>query len=490
MKKPTAPVLCYVLGLSVLAMSSVQVSAQEVTRHETRSGVLEFDRSGYPTAETVRHIQTEIDYQRAVQAYIHWIPAVGIMQWRNAHFELGGKARDLIVYSTTETKQPILTGNDTTSYILSFAELADTDGLLIMEVPPGPTGGVINDLWQRPVTDLGMTGPEQGKGGRFLIVLKGTTVPENHGADYVVTSETSTILLGTRILTPDPEEGEKLLAAHKIRPLGKASETQVIQASHGNWEGWHPRGLDYWKVVHQAIQLNSTNERDLFMMQGLKNLGIERGKPFEPTPEQIEILEQAALAGETWAMANSFSKRKPVKHWDILGSQWQYILFMKNPLTQETDDYGEIDARSAFAYEAITIAEGNTLEIVDAGIQYLASYKDDNGLWLDGAKSYELLVPPDVPALNFWSIVLYGNDTRAMLVNPQGQAEINSRMDLEYNDDGSLLLTFSPNRPDSAESNWTQTNPEKGFFAYFRWYAPTKEFFDRSWVMGNIKEVK
>ena len=59
---------------------------------------------------------------------------------------------------------------------------------------------------------------------------------------------------------------------------------------------------------------------------------------------------------------------------------------------------------------AITIAKGNTTEIVDAGIQYLASYKDDAGLWLDGAKTYELIVPNDVPALNFWSVVLYDND--------------------------------------------------------------------------------
>jgi hypothetical protein len=56
--------------------------------------------------------------------------------------------------------------------------------------------------------------------------------------------------------------------------------------------------MDYWEVVHQAIQLNSVNERDMFMMQGLKNLGIERGKPLEPAAEQVAILEDAALVGD------------------------------------------------------------------------------------------------------------------------------------------------------------------------------------------------
>jgi hypothetical protein len=41
-----------------------------------------------------------------------------------------------------------------------------------------------------------------------------------------------------------------------------------------------------------------------------------------------------------------------------------------------------------------------------------------------------------------------------------------------------------------SSANWIQTNPKKGFFAYFRWYSPTKAFFDRSWKMGNIEEVK
>jgi len=197
------------------------------------------------------------------------------------------------------------------------------------------------------------------------------------------------------------------------------------------------------------------------------------------------------LVGETWAMSNSLLKRDPVKHWsDDPKSQWQYILFMESPLDQMTDTHMEIDARSAYTYEAVTMSAAATMNLVDAGIQYLAAYKDDDGRWLDGAKSYELVVPANVPMINFWSVVLYDNDTRGMIINPQGKTEVNSRQPLVANADGAVRLVLSPQKPaDVPEVNWIQTNPEKGFFAYFRWYSPTMAFFDRSWKMGNIKEI-
>jgi hypothetical protein len=468
-------------------------TAQEPTRHETRSGVLEFEANGYPTDATVERVREEIDYQRAVQAYIHFVPAVAMMQWRNAHFgPLGGKAGDLIIYRTTKQKMPIITANDTTTYVITFAELSDTGGLLMYEVPAGPTGGGVIDLWQRPVSDTGMVGPDRGKGGKFLIVLDGTKVPENHGADFVITSKTNTILIGTRILTPDPVEGQRILNAHKIHGLGKESAIRIFEAPNRNWEGHQPRGREYWKVVHQSIDLNPLEERDMAVLQGLKNLGIEKGKPFNPTAAQKKLLEEAALVGETWAMGNSFLKPNPVKHWtDDPKSQWQFILFMQSPLDQMAKTHMEIDARTAYTYEAITVTEASTMNLVDAGIQYLAAYKDDGGKWLDGAKAYELVAPPDVPMLNFWSLVLYDYDTRCMIENPQGKTEVNSRQELIKNADGAVRLVFSPTKPEGVlDANWIQTNPKKGFFAYFRWYSPTKAFFDRSWKMGNIKEIE
>jgi hypothetical protein len=152
-----SPIVLALVGAMVAWGSAAHAQLQG--RQETRSGVLQFEANGYPTDATVARVREEVDYQRAVQAYIHYLPAVNFMQWRNGHFgPLGGKAGDMIIYRTTEQKLPILTPNDTTTYIATWAELSDTGGLLMYEVPAGPTGGLINDLWQRVVADTGMVG--------------------------------------------------------------------------------------------------------------------------------------------------------------------------------------------------------------------------------------------------------------------------------------------------------------------------------------------
>ena len=158
---------------------------------------------------------------------------------------------------------------------------------------------------------------------------------------------------------------------------GSVASAAVFEAPNRNWEGHQPRGVEYWKVVYQAIQLNPLEERDMAVMQGLKNLGIEKGKPFAPTATQKKILEEAALVGETWAMGNSFSKSDPVKHWtDDSKSRWQYILFMQSPLDQMAKTHMEIDARTAYTYEAITVTEAS---VHGVGMGYNVSTRPQHG---------------------------------------------------------------------------------------------------------------
>ena len=66
-----------------------------------------------------------------------------------------------------------------------------------------------------------------------------------------------------------------------------------------------------------------------------------------------------------------------------------------------------------------------------------------------------------------------------------------SRMDLEWNDDGSVDLYFGPELPEGApKQNWVKTVPGEGWFTYFRLYAPTQPYFDGSWQLPDIEKVK
>jgi hypothetical protein len=63
-------------------------------------------------------------------------------------------------------------------------------------------------------------------------------------------------------------------------------------------------------------------------------------------------------------------------------------------------------------------------------------------------------------------------------------------MDLLKNDDGTIDIYFGPTAPEGKDQNWIPTNPDEGWFPYFRLYGPLKPYFDRSWVLPSIDKIK
>jgi hypothetical protein len=80
--------------------------------------------------------------------------------------------------------------------------------------------------------------------------------------------------------------------------------------------------------------------------------------------------------------------------------------------------------------------------------------------------------------------------TRQMVVTEHGPPDISSRKtDIAKNPDGSIDIYFGPKAPAGKETNRVQTVPEKGWFAYFRFYGPTEPFFDKSWTLPDTEQV-
>ena len=115
----------------------------------------------------------EMDFQRACQAYLWAMPLVNIGEFQRSHeTAFGASDGDIVVYTTYKAKLGILTPNITTPYIIGFANLSRT-GPLAIDYPPGLTAGGVLDFWQRPLFDMGQTGPDKGEGGKYLIVESG-----------------------------------------------------------------------------------------------------------------------------------------------------------------------------------------------------------------------------------------------------------------------------------------------------------------------------
>ncbi|WP_145433121.1 DUF1254 domain-containing protein [Lacipirellula limnantheis] len=466
------------------------IQAQETL--DTRIGKLSFTQdfaNGYPTDETVELLYDEIDFQRACQAYLWSIPIVSFAEWQKAH-EVTFKAEsgDVVVYDNYLAKLGILTANATTPYIISFFNLEKT-GPMVVKMPAGAVAGFADDMWQRPLIDMGQTGPDKGKGGIYVIAGPGQEAVAPEGG-YLAKSPTNNVFWGFRALDKDPAKAKVLLEQLEIYPLSESDNPprkKIVDISGIRWSQTPPRGIEYWKSLHAIIQREPVHERDRFFMAMLKPLGIEKGTPFAPDEHQAKLLTEAALVGEAMAKTNDFEKRLAAAHYAD-GTHWHFALVI-DP-SQRAEFYDQLDGRASWFYEAVTTSSGMVTKTPGVGQVYLGTYKDKDGDWLDGAKSYRLRVPANAPVEQFWSMTVYDVGARCLIDNPSQQADRSSRMDLKTNDDGSVDLYVGPKAPTGQEGNWVETVPGRAWFSYFRLYGPKKEHFDGSWVLPDFEKAE
>jgi hypothetical protein len=400
-----------------------------------------------------------------------------------------GNQGEMLSYLDFKEKLGILTPNYTTPYIATFLDLQDT-GPFVVEIPSGLMAGMILDAWQRVLADLGLVGPDQGRGGKYLILPLGHEKVAPAGY-YVVQSPSRTVLAGVRLLGEDKEKAIRELIpgikTYKWSPGGLGPVMGVRHAGDVKWSQMPPRGMAYWETLNEVVQTEPIMDRDRLILAQLRFLGIEKGKPFSPDARQKKILEEAVVVGEAMAKANTSDKRIEPAFWP--GTQWKHALVVS--VDQRAPDYDQLDERAAWFYEAVVISKGMLTQTPGVGQRYIASYKDRDGKWLDGSNTYKLRVPPNPPAKQFWSVTAYDEDTRQMVVTAQGRPDLSSRKaDLVKNSDGSLDVYFGPSAPDGKEANWIQTIPGKGWFSYFRFYGPTEAFFDKSWTLPDFEKLE
>jgi hypothetical protein len=455
---------------------------------DSRIGKLTFE-SGYPSQETVELLYDEMDFQRASQAYLWGLPAVGINEWRKAQTDLfKSQNGQMVSFLDFDEKLGILTPNFTTPYIVGVVDVEES-GPIVLELPPGLMAGMILDVWQRVLADLGVVGPDKGKGGKFLILPPGQegTAPEGY---FVVQSPGRMVFIGIRLLAADREKAiAELMPGIKTYTWSAEGTGEVMPvhpAGDVKWSQMPPHGMPYWESLNEVVQLEPLAERDRLIVAQLRFLGIEKGRPFEPDERQRKILEEAAVVGEAMAKANTSDKRVEPPFWP--GTNWKHALVVSTD--QRMPGYDQLDERAAWFYEAVAISKAMLTETPGVGQRYIAAYKDKNGEWLSGGNTYRLHVPPNPPAKQFWSVTAYAEGTRQMVVTKQGRPDISSRKeDIVANADGSIDVYFGPEAPEGHEANWVQTNPGEGWFAYFRFYGPTEPFFDKSWALPDFEKM-
>ncbi|QJR10823.1 hypothetical protein DSM104443_01893 [Usitatibacter rugosus] len=458
---------------------------------ETRLGTLRF-KDGFPDDETIRKVYDNLDFQRGVQAFLTAMPAASLAAIRRGLRELGPDNGTVIVFETLmDSRSLFLTANTESVYAMGWIDLRN--GPVVVESPP-QTLGLLDDFWFHYVTDLGLVGPDEGKGGKFLFLppdFKG----EPPAGYHVFKSQTYGNWFGTRgfLVNGDPKPAVASIKQHlRIYPLSLAANppaTKFVNASGKAMNTIHAMDASFFAEVNEVVQEEPNAAMDPETLGLLASIGIEKGKPFAPDERMKKILAEAAAVGNATARANAYRSRLAGAYF-YPDSAWG-TCFVGGSYLFESDGVRLLDARSYMFFYATGITPAMAIQKVGAGSAYAAAFVDSKKQPMDGAKTYRLHLPPGIPAKQFWSLVLYDNQTRSMLQTDQPHPSVGSqKAGVKANADSSVDVYFGPKPPPGKEGNWVQTWPGKGWNVILRLYGPLEGFFDKTWRPGEIEEMK
>ncbi|MGD8463325.1 MAG: DUF1254 domain-containing protein [Anaerolineae bacterium] len=471
---------------------TTNIPASITTPHkvETRLGTLTFS-DGFPDDATVQKIYDNLDFQRGTQAFLTALPAASFYALREGIRTFGPDNQTvLITESLLDSRGLVLVANTETAY--NFTWLDTKDGPLVIELPPNVLG-FINDFWGRYVVDLGRAGPDQGQGGKFLLLPPGyaDAPPEGY---FVVRSPTYGNLGFFRgfAVGGDPRQAVENAKEHfRIYPLAQAAKPPAMNFVNISGQYFNTilaNDASFFDQIAVVVEEEPLEAVDPEIRGLLGAIGIRKDQPFAPDARMKEILADAAAVGNATARTIAFSTRDQDAHY-YPDSAWK-TPFVGGEYTFSPAGVLDPDARALFFYLGWGTTPAMAWKIVGVGSQYAYAEHDAVGHYLDGAKTYRLHLPPNMPAKDFWSVIVYDPQMRTMLQTDQQFPSINGqKKGLVVSPDGSVDIDFGPEPPSGKEANWIQTLPGKGWFVVLRLYGPLEPWFDKTWRPGEIELV-
>jgi len=449
---------------------------------------------GFPTDETVTNIYDFLDTSRAVELFLNATPVTSMYAMLNGHIQIGFKPNKTvgITENLMNARSLWLTPQTTTPYV--HVEVDVKKGPVVFEIG-SPVLGLLDDAFFRFVSDVGATGPDKGKGGKYLVVgpdYEGD-IPEGY---FVVNTRTYRHWLLIRISVQKNQQVQQAVDNFKntfrIYPLAQANNlepTEFVNLSDKQYNTIHANNSDFYHELNEVIQYEPADAYDPEIVGLAGSLGMKKGQPFEPDARMKKILTEAAAIANASARSILFRSRNknvyfyPDRQWysPLAGGSHEFI------------NNGErvLNDRVSFYYYATGATPSMVMPMVGKGSVYEIGATDKNGDPLDGSKTYSVTLPGPVPVNNFWSFMVYDNQTRSILETDQKTGGVDSNKDgIIIADDGSATVYFGPKAPEGQENNWVQTMPGKGYNVLLRLYGPLESWFDRSWKPGDFELVK
>jgi len=382
------------------------------------------------------------------------------------------------------------TPNNSTPYVNLIYDVKE--GPVVVELPPSKGGysifGTFLDVWQRPVVDAGAGGNDQGKGGKYYLYY--SRGPDSNAPDgYIpVPLETYRGYATFRIITPDLEEETLKEAVTYIQegfqqyPYGSTIRHPHMDIYDQEYTALFPWDHTFFKRLHAVISHEEVRAVDKYPMGMLSSIGIERGRPFAPTKENRDVMDRVMKRVHE-ELQKSLSTVPPLRWGEK--TQWTQPVadsMISTQMSYEDENMVYIDDRAFtfYTYIAPPVRLG-------ASTAYLMLARDKSGAPLLGGESYTLTVPANVPAKQFWSVLVYDQATASYIrgANTIGLASSESP---QMNDDGSCTLYFGPKLLNDGV-NYLPTDNAENYFLLFRFYGPTESYNNNGWMLDDMKKL-
>jgi hypothetical protein len=500
---------------------------------DSRLGRLDFV-DGFPSSETSELVYDHLDYVHALNVFLNCYAGASTMALRKGLAEAGAGDNEVLIFSELmDSASLFLTANADTAYFLSMVDL--TSGPMVVETPPKALG-MFDDMWWQWIVDFGLPGPDRGEGGRFLLVGPDYDGPLPDSGYHIGHSRTTrAFMLGRAFINENPGDDpaptvELIKRTTKIYPYvqggfgtsvatllegevppGTAAEipeTVFVEASGKAFNTIPPNDIGVYELLNELVQDSPAGSTDIELMGQMASIGIVKGTPFEPDMRMKHILGSAAAVGAATARALVFDPRASEGYAFYNNSAWGNLLWVGGydfetppPLVTEQGitpfpptGARVQNARTWWWYAYTASSPALCMRLTGIGSQYIIATKDANGHPFDGAKTYRVILPPDIPAARFWSLTAYDTETRSMLQTPQRYPRAGSQAyptpAATAANDGTTTVVFAPERPaDTSEGNWIQTTPGKGWFVLLRLYSPLHPYFDKTWRPSEVEPV-
>ena len=501
---------------SIALVSTLAIAANPLMGQTTR-----FDelanlpfKENAPTKETAKRLSDELLFQRATQTYLWALPLINTLGMKEGSEKIFGAGYNVLPVwkKRLDAKTLVTTPNSDVIYAMSYLDLGK-DGPMVFEAPP-MLQGILQDFWQRPIPvdggkfagDVGLPGPDAGKGGKFLILPPGYKgkVPDGY---YVYRSGTNNVFVFLRAFYQDPKDLSppvKLMEQVKFYPLGKKESAKPMKYPNASGVPANLLPVSDGSVFDQLKRLVDSEDANLASPDGLgmlASIGIGRNQPFKPDASTRAILDRAAKTA--YKMSRVIGFKESLNDGSIqMYSDRRWVNPLDNvtpPGPRNTIDLAwknvaggnlDLDARIWYFTNYYSLSPGMVSKIPGKGAMYMVGFTDSKGALLSGGSNYRLKLPANIPAANFWSLTLYEAENGSGLANGQPFPSLGSRDKPVQNADGSTDLYLGPKAPAGKESNWMATVPGKGYFAVLRLYGPTEAAMKKAWKPGDLEKLE